>query len=96
MNKYEAMLIIRPDLSEQDRENLFNQVKEVITKNNGTGVSGSVWSEKRKLYFTLRKYKEGLYYLVAFSAPASSITEIRHAYNLNENILRELIIRTER
>jgi ribosomal protein S6 len=36
-----------------------------------------------------------VYYLMSFSIPPLAIQEIRHAYNLNENILRVLITKVE-
>jgi small subunit ribosomal protein S6 len=91
MNKYEAMFIIKPDLSEDDKKSLFSQISDVITKSNGTVSTSSIWAEKRKLYFTIKKYREATYYLVNFSLSPQDITKIRQAYKLNENILRVLI-----
>ena len=91
MKKYEAMLIIKPDLSEDEKKTLFNQISDAVTKNNGNVSAGSVWSEKRKLYFPIERYREGIYYLLNFTTEPKSITDINHAYKLNENILRVLI-----
>ena len=91
MNKYEAMFILKPDLSDEDRKTVFNQINEAVSKNQGSISTASVWSEKRKLCFPVKKYQEGLYYLVNFSVPGLAIKEIEQAYKLNENILRVLI-----
>jgi len=91
MKKYEAMFVVKPDLSEEDRKNLFNQISEVIAKNGGNVTKADIWSDRRKLCFPIKKYNEGVYYLVNFTAKPDTITTIRHAYNLNENILRVLI-----
>ncbi len=95
MNKYEAMFIIRPDLSEEEKKNLFNQVNEAVSKNQGSVITSSVWAERRKLFFPINKQHEGLYYLVNFSIAPSAIKEINHTYKLNENILRVLITKAE-
>ncbi len=95
MNKYETMFIIKPDLAEADRKDLFVQIGEVITKNNGSVSAANIWSEKRKLYFSIKKYREGVYYLLSFTAPPEAIEKIRHAYKLNDNILRVLITRVD-
>lgn len=95
MKKYEAVFIIRPDLSEDEKKTLFNQISEAVTKNNGNVSGGSVWSEKRKLFFPIKRYREGIYYLLEFTARPESITDINHAYKLNENILRVLITKLE-
>ncbi|MBM3244978.1 MAG: 30S ribosomal protein S6 [Candidatus Omnitrophica bacterium] len=93
MNTYEAMFIVRPDLSEEERKTLFNQIADSVAKNSGSITSAVVWAEKRKLFFTIKKHNEGMYYLVNFSSPPEAIAKLRHAYNLNENILRVLITR---
>jgi small subunit ribosomal protein S6 len=92
MKKYEALFIVKPDLSDDERKALFVQLGEAITKKKGVVVNAGVWGEKRKLYFPLKRYREGLYYLINFEAAPLTIDEIRHAYRLNENILRVLII----
>ncbi|MBI3991459.1 MAG: 30S ribosomal protein S6 [Candidatus Omnitrophica bacterium] len=95
MKKYEGMFIIRPDLSEDEKKTLFNQISEAVTKNNGSVSGASVWSEKRKLFFPIKRYREGVYYLLNFTAVPTSIKDINRAYRLNENILRVLFSRLE-
>lgn len=95
MKKYEAMFIIKPDLSEDEKKTLFNQIGEAVVKNNGSVIAASVWSEKRKLFFPLKRYREGIYYLVQFNALPTSVKDINHAYKLNEGILRILITKIE-
>ncbi len=91
MNKYEAMCIVKPDLSEEEKKGLFAQIAEVVQKNNGKVSSAGVWAEKRPLAYSIKKQKEGIYYLVEFSLPPDAITQIRYAFKLNEQILRVLI-----
>ncbi len=95
MNKYEAMFIIKPDLSEADRKNLLNQISDSVVKNNGGVVQESIWSEKRKLCFPIKKCREGVYYLMNFNITGEMIAKIKNIYKLNENILRVLITRLE-
>jgi small subunit ribosomal protein S6 len=96
MNKYEAMFIVKPDLPEEERKTLFNFIHDSITKNQGNVLEGSVWQERRKFFFPIKKHLEGLYYLVNFTIAPKAIKEIRHAYNLNESILRVLVTRQTR
>ena len=91
MRKYEAMIILRPDLAEEERKNLFNQLHEIIAKHKGSVLQGAVWAEKRKLAFHIKRYHEGMFYLLNFTVEPQAISEIRQAYRLNENIMRSLI-----
>lgn len=95
MNKYEAMFIVKPDLSEEERKVLFDQISEAVSKNQGSISKAGVWSEKKKLCFPIKKNQEGAYYLVDFSIAPETIVELRRIYKLNENILRVLITRVD-
>jgi small subunit ribosomal protein S6 len=95
MNKYEVMVIVKPDLSDEDKKMLFKQIDEAIIKNGGLITQSGVWAERRKLYFPIKKFMEGIYYLSAFTAPAGAIKEVRSIYKINENILRCLVTRMD-
>jgi len=89
------MFIVKPDLSEEEAKGVYAAIKDVIAKNGGTVASADVWSERRRLTFTLKKQQEGVYYLVKFSAPSEAVAKLKYAYGLNEYILRVLITRQE-
>ncbi|MDD4953793.1 MAG: 30S ribosomal protein S6 [Candidatus Omnitrophica bacterium] len=93
MNKYEGMFIIKPDLGEEEKKAIFTQINDAVSKNSGQIIESSVWAEKRKFCFPIKKNQEGLYYLVVFSMPPAGIKELRHAYTLNENIMRVMVTR---
>lgn len=92
MKKYEAMFMVKPDLNENDTKTLFQQINDVITKNNGSIVSSGQWSEKRPLFFTVKKYRDAAYYLVEFNVDPLAIAKMKSQYRLNEGILRSLIL----
>jgi ribosomal protein S6 len=93
MNKYEALVIIKTDLSEEDKKSLLISIASVITKNGGTVQSESIWAERRKLGFKIKKQQEGTFYLVNFTSAADVIDKIRYAYKLNDQILRVMVTR---
>ena len=93
MNKYEAMIIVSPDLSEEDKKTATAQIGDAVVKYKGEVTSLAPWSEKRKFYFPIKKHAEGVYYLMNFQAPSAAIAELKVAYGLNEYILRVLISR---
>lgn len=93
MNKYEAMFLIKPDLTEEDKKNLLQQMKDLITKHGGTVAAFDVWAERKKLCYPIKHYAEATYYLMNFELAPLAITEINALYKINENILRFLISR---
>jgi small subunit ribosomal protein S6 len=101
MNNYEVMLIIKPDLNEEQRQAAMKTIKDLIVKTQGKVLSDEVWAERRRLAYDLfpigggTRIKEGLYYLVRFESAPSAIDELKKNFGLNENILRSLILRIE-
>ncbi|MGE5307556.1 MAG: 30S ribosomal protein S6 [Deltaproteobacteria bacterium] len=95
MNKYEAMFIIKPELTEDERKTLFGQIADNIGKNGGKLSSGDLWSERRKLTFPIKKHDEGVYYLARFELPTAGLDKLKYAFKLNENILRVMILSGE-
>lgn len=93
MAEYEAMLIVQPNLNEERRQELFNSLNEAVTKNGAEIINSGVWSEKRRLSFPIKKFQEGIYYTINFKAEPGSISKLKQAYKLNENIIRLLIVR---
>lgn len=93
MNRYEAMFILKPDMPEEERKTIFNQIAEAVTKNSGTVNEANIWLEKRKLNFKIKRQTDALYYLMSFTSPSAAIDKIRYAYRLNEGILRVMITR---
>jgi len=91
MKKYEAMLILKPDLNEEAKKTLFTQINDAVTKNGGNVIQASVWADKKKLYFPIRKNHDGLYYLLNFTILPEALVKINHVYKLNEDILRVLV-----
>lgn len=97
MRNYECMFMLRPDLAEQERVTIFNQLKDTLLKGATKVKNASIWAEKRKLSFELAqkgkqgKCKDALYYLIEFEAQPPEIQKLTVAYRLNENILRFLI-----
>jgi small subunit ribosomal protein S6 len=96
MNKYEAMFIIKPDLSEEEKKSVFDQIGEAVTKNKGVINQAAVWSERKKLAFPIKKFQDGIYYLVNFDLGTQALEKIRYTYKLNESIIRLLIIKLDK
>ncbi|MGD9014445.1 MAG: 30S ribosomal protein S6 [Candidatus Omnitrophota bacterium] len=93
MKTYEALFLIDANLDENASNAIFDQIKEIITKNDGDIISSRIWTDKQSLTFPIKKKQAAKYYLVNFKLKPVLIDKIRQAYRLNENILRVLITR---
>ena len=92
---YEAMFIVRPDLSEEALKKLLGQIDEAITKAGGKVELSQPWG-RRRLAYPITKHKEGVYHLIAFTCPSLAIDGLKQTYRLNEQIIRTMILVLER
>ncbi len=95
MRKYEAMFMLKPNLEEGQSKALFQQINDVISKSGGQITSSGLWSERRKLFFPVKKNREAIYYLSEFTIEPSAISKLKTQYRLNEEILRFMITRLD-
>lgn len=90
MKKYEALFILKPNLTEDESGKLSTAITEVITKNGGK-IDRKEDMGLRDLAYQIKKEKKGRYLLVYFTAEPNIISVIERAYKLNESILRPAI-----
>ena len=91
MKKYEGMFIIKPDLGEKDLEKAVDSIEKTVLKHDGKVINCKKWA-RRALAYPIKKYNDGEYYLCEFETEPKSISLMKNAYSLNEDILRDLII----
>lgn len=91
MKRYEGMFILKPDLGKDAIDKVLSQVQDTISKYKGIVEELKEWS-RMKLSYSIKKYKEGAYYLVHFNIVPENIKEIRKIFALNEAILRIMIV----
>jgi len=95
MKKYELMVIVDARLSQDDKNAVFKEAGDTITKNGGKIINSQVWLEKHKLTFEIKKCKEGTYYLINYEAPGTVNEKARASLKINERILRYVIEKQE-
>lgn len=91
MRRYEAMIIVKPDMADEDLKKTLGSIEEAITKNEGKVQKCDKWA-RRRLAYSIKRHVEGDYYLCEFEAEPKAISPIESAYKLNDNIIRTLVI----
>ncbi|HHX68994.1 MAG: 30S ribosomal protein S6 [Miniphocaeibacter sp.] len=93
MRKYEGVLVFKPDLEDEARNQAFDRIKETI-ESNGKISEISDWG-KRKLAYEINYIKEGYYYIVEFEANPELITEIERRSRISDAIIRYMFVRKD-
>ena len=95
MNRYEMIYIIDADLEEAARKELIEKVSALITNNGGEIEKVDETWGKRKLAYAIDYKTEGWYVLVNFKAPVELPRELERNLQINENVLRYLVVKLE-
>lgn len=92
MPLYECVLIARNDVTQQQVEDLADQVAATLETEGGAVKKREYWG-LRTLSYRIRKNRKGHYLLLALDAKPASVNEVERQLRLNEDVLRFLTIR---
>ena len=93
MNRYEMIYIIDTGLEETARKELIEKVSALITANGGEIEKVDETWGKRRLAYAIDYKTEGWYVLVNFQASPELPRELERNLQINENILRYLVVK---
>ncbi len=94
MNKYELVVIVAPNLTEEEVKATEEKVKAVITDNSGVIDNVDDWG-KRRLAYEINDFNEGFYYLVNFSSNPELPKELDRILRISDNVIRHMIVKQD-
>ncbi|MGI6359208.1 MAG: 30S ribosomal protein S6 [Bacillota bacterium] len=94
MRQYETMFILRPEFDKEQSQEVAARFIRIIPDNGGTIQKISEWG-KRRLAYEVKKYHEGIYILVEFTADAAVTKELERNFKISEDVIRYLIVRKD-
>lgn len=95
MNLYEKIMILNPGLDTKAVEETVEKVKEKITKQGGEILKSENWGT-RKLAYILNKHDKGIYVLLLFKSPPSTILELERFCKVTDTIIKFMVVRLEK
>ena len=94
MNKYDCIVIFRPDLEEKKLEEECAKVEAVFGKHQAKVEKAEKWG-KRRLTFEIKKFHEGFFFYIALDSAPDKIKTFTDLFKIDNNILRSQIVRKE-
>jgi small subunit ribosomal protein S6 len=91
MRRYETFVITDPDISQEEREPVFERVKELITQQEGFLVFEDVWGE-RKLAYQIKKKERGHYVRFDYCGLAPLVNEIERFFRIDDRALKYMTV----
>lgn len=94
MQHYEALFIFRADLPEEQLSALRRTIEETIAAEGGQVEQQQAWG-RRRLAYPIRKHHDGFYHLCEFQVKTEAIDRLRRSFQLNEAMLRVMVVRRD-
>ncbi len=94
MNKYESVIIINPNLDEEEVKKLVATFTDLINKDGKVEKADELG--KRKLAYEIDKNKEAYYVVFYFEANPSLIAELERNYRITDDIIKFMTINVEK
>ncbi len=94
MNKYESVIILSANATEEETVAFGEKMKEMISAN-GELTNVEEWG-KRTLAYEIKKQKEGYYILFTFDAKPEFISEFERILRLDEIVLKDIVVKLDK
>jgi len=91
MRRYETIIIIDPDLSDEGRAPVLDRVTELIPQFDGTLILTDDWGAK-KLAYEIKKKTRGYYVRMDFCGSGALISEIERNFRIDDRVLKFMTV----
>lgn len=95
MPEYELVMIISPEVADEEVPAAVQRVTQFITERGGEVGQVDHWG-RRKLAYPIQQFLEGNYVVSQFRLDPASIQELESRLKLSEEIIRHLVVKQER
>ena len=92
--QYELMYILKPDLGDEALASATDRVQRTVETSGGAIGKTDKWG-RRKLAYEIDDYSEGLYVVMNFDGDGMIANEITRLLNINEDVIRSIVIRCD-
>ncbi len=93
MPSYELTYVLRP-LDDTALSAVNERINNLIASSGGEIIARNDWG-KRHLAYPIKKLTEGIYVALQVNLPPTAVRTIERALQLNDDVLRYLMIRVE-
>ena len=93
-NVYECLFILDANRYARDPNNVAGAIPKMIEDLGGEVLANRLWNEQR-LAYPIKGHRKGTYWLTYFRLDSSRTGEFTRACQLNDNILRHLVLKVD-
>lgn len=93
-NVYECLFLFDANRYARDPGGVSGAIPTMVEGAGGEILASRLWNEQ-KLAYPIRGQRKGTYWLTYFRMDSNKLTEFNRACQLNDNLLRNLVIKVE-
>jgi small subunit ribosomal protein S6 len=94
MRLYDIVVLVTPDLSDEDASKLAGEYKKVLIDGGATVVKDEPWG-RRRLAFPIARKREAHYVYWQVESEPAAVAEAERRLGLSDQILRHLAVRVD-
>jgi small subunit ribosomal protein S6 len=94
LRNYQSVLILQPDLDEDQVDQSVEKITSIINKFGGSILKLDKWGKKR-LAYRIKKNKFGYYLNIYHTCEPGKVPDLEKEYQLYDQIIKYLVIRLE-
>jgi small subunit ribosomal protein S6 len=94
LKRYEVVVIVKSDLTEEDITALIDRCQAIITDRKGVIAKVDKWG-KRRLAYEINKQKDGFYFLIDFAGDGPIVAELERNFKIDDRILKFMTVKKE-
>ncbi|MCZ7643682.1 MAG: 30S ribosomal protein S6 [Planctomycetota bacterium] len=91
---YECMWVVDVNAGRENFGKIVDGIKEIVEKSGAHWVNGDKW-EERRLAYTIKKRKRGLYILSHFHSEPGNVGKLERNIQISDLVMRALILGDE-
>jgi small subunit ribosomal protein S6 len=95
MRRYETIIIIDPDASEEERNGLCDRVGELIPQLGGFLVERDIWGQRR-LAYEINKKMRGHYTRFDFCGTGAVVDELERLFRIDDRVMKFMTVLLEK
>ena len=92
MRDYELMLVISPDVENDDVTGTVDRVQQFIIERGGQVADTDTWG-RRRLAYPINRFTEGNYVVTHFRIDPGRIRDLEGSLQLSEDVIRHLVVK---
>jgi small subunit ribosomal protein S6 len=92
MRRYETIIIVRPNVTEDEIDAIVSRSTSIIEGDEGTVIRIDKWGLK-KLAYLIKKESQGYYIYIDYAGVPASVTEMERIFRIDDKVLKYLTVK---